>query len=91
MTLPGGQSNHLGTIWRVDGTVDIGCVAPELLQQLARFQAMHACEAVIRGAEHVGSIPGEAERGDALRVRGVELAQQLPRLDLEHLRIVVPT
>lgn len=59
-------ASHLGAVRRVDGMIDVRGVASELLEKLPRFEAMHTCKAIIRGAQDVGSIPREAERGDAL-------------------------
>lgn len=50
------HGNHLGAIRRIDGIIDIGSVASELLQKLARLDAMDPSKTIIRAAEYVGTI-----------------------------------
>ena len=44
---------YLSPVSRVDGSVDVAGVAPELLQKAPGLEAMHPCQAVKAGAEHM--------------------------------------
>ena len=48
--------NYLTAIWGVDCIVHIGGVTSQLLQHLARLDAMHSYEAIIGAAEHMRAI-----------------------------------
>mmetsp|Transcript_37 Transcript_37/g.89 ORF Transcript_37/g.89 Transcript_37/m.89 type:complete len:272 (-) Transcript_37:303-1118(-) len=64
-------------------------MAAELLEHLARLEAVHAHHAVERPAQHVRAIFGQRHARDALVVRAVKAAQALAAADLPHLDLAV--
>ena len=66
--------SYLTAIRRVYGVIDIGCVAPQFLQHLARFYTMHSYKPVIGAAEHMCSIFGEVDCSHSLGVCSLILA-----------------
>ena len=76
---------YLVGILGINGLVDVGGVAAELLQHFAGFQPMHACQPIIGGAEHVAGVPREGHRGDPLPVCLLKAPYTLPRANLPDL------
>ncbi len=60
-------------------------MSSQFLQHLAGLDAMHSHKTIIRAAQHMCAIFGEAYSGDSLCMRTLVLAQTLPRPHLPHL------